>query len=464
MPSIDTTACAGRRGPRRQRVRSRWRKAAELQRAQRRHRHAGDRALHLRRLQFLPAGRPLAVAPEGRRAGRRTRLPRRLLGSPGLARPLRLAAEFTRRQSEQQAVQRRARQLHAAGGGAGPRPPRLAGHRAADRRCRPRRWWMWRSAATAAASTPPCSMRPGAPCAAGRPSGRSPRTATAARCTAGENAGETLAARPRGARLHRVPPWTGSAHPPELQRRRLPRRRGASARAQPGGDRRRRPAGRCRRYGCPAEAAGCGQTRSKYSQHQLGGLADLEALALGLLGPILPVRDQPPLQREVALARRERELVVDLVEVAQLHVRVAHDARAGGRRRRARRGARPGRAADRDPSRTRACSVACARLTPLPTSSASSSASARVLPNEAAAKPSTCTPQVALVVEPEGLDLLLRPRRRRVVGPRHQSVARSAWRRPSPISGLRANGSVGLRPSMMSSSRVCTLASAFGWL
>ena len=47
---------------------------------------------------------------------------------------------------------------------------------------------------------------------------------------------------------------------------------------------------------------------------------------------------------------------------------------------------------------------------------------------------------------------------------RVSSAARSAARSSAPISGLPANGSVGLRACTMSSSRVCTLPSAFGWL
>ena len=42
--------------------------------------------------------------------------------------------------------------------------------------------------------------------------------------------------------------------------------------------------------------------------------------------------------------------------------------------------------------------------------------------------------------------------------------ARSALRSSAPISGLAANGSLGLRASMMSSMRVCTMPSDFGWL
>ncbi|CAM5797414.1 hypothetical protein RFUL19S_04786 [Rhizobacter fulvus] len=47
---------------------------------------------------------------------------------------------------------------------------------------------------------------------------------------------------------------------------------------------------------------------------------------------------------------------------------------------------------------------------------------------------------------------------------RRQSASRSWARSFSPSSGLCANGSVGLRGVMMSSSRTCTLPSDLGWL
>ena len=53
---------------------------------------AGDRAVHLGRLQFLSAGRPLAVQPQGHCGGgwrRGAGLPRELLGLHRLGRPLR---------------------------------------------------------------------------------------------------------------------------------------------------------------------------------------------------------------------------------------------------------------------------------------------------------------------------------------------------------------------------------------
>ena len=53
---------------------------------------------------------------------------------------------------------------------------------------------------------------------------------------------------------------------------------------------------------------------------------------------------------------------------------------------------------------------------------------------------------------------------RRRSGEAVRSLARKAARSSAPISGLPANGSVGLLACMMSSRRVCTLPSAFGWL
>jgi len=50
------------------------------------------------------------------------------------------------------------------------------------------------------------------------------------------------------------------------------------------------------------------------------------------------------------------------------------------------------------------------------------------------------------------------------IGTSRTHYARKACFNSSPSSGLSAKGSVGLRPSMMSSSRVCTEASALGWL
>ena len=47
---------------------------------------------------------------------------------------------------------------------------------------------------------------------------------------------------------------------------------------------------------------------------------------------------------------------------------------------------------------------------------------------------------------------------------KNQSTALSAARNPSPTSGLCENGSVGFRPNITSSNRVCTLPNALGWL
>ena len=54
----------------------------------------------------------------------------------------------------------------------------------------------------------------------------------------------------------------------------------------------------------------------------------------------------------------------------------------------------------------------------------------------------------------------------RLLGARSRRLgqARNAARSSTPISGLPANGSVGFLACTMSSSRVCTLASDFGWL
>ena len=94
---------------------------------------AGRRALHLRGLQLVPAGRPLAVRPEGRSVGGRPRLPRRLLGPARLEGPLR-EPRVHATPGRAAGQQRRALQLHAAGRRRRPRPHRLAARRA--RRCR----------------------------------------------------------------------------------------------------------------------------------------------------------------------------------------------------------------------------------------------------------------------------------------------------------------------------------------
>ena len=48
--------------------------------------------------------------------------------------------------------------------------------------------------------------------------------------------------------------------------------------------------------------------------------------------------------------------------------------------------------------------------------------------------------------------------------PNQIHAARKACLSSCPSSGLSANGSVGLRPSITSSIRVCTVASALAWL
>ncbi len=98
--------------------------------AQRRDRAAGGRALHLRRLRLLPAGRPLAIEAQGRPERGRARLPRRLLGPARLEGPLR-QRRLHRPPGRAAGEQRRALQLHAAGRGRRPGPQGLAGHRRA---------------------------------------------------------------------------------------------------------------------------------------------------------------------------------------------------------------------------------------------------------------------------------------------------------------------------------------------
>ena len=115
---------------RRRRSRRRRRSPPTPARRERRDRAAGGRALHLRRLQLLPAGRPLAVEAEGRPERGRARLPRRLLGPARLEGPLR-QRRLHRPPGRAAGEQRRALQLHAAGRGRRPRPHGLAGHRGA---------------------------------------------------------------------------------------------------------------------------------------------------------------------------------------------------------------------------------------------------------------------------------------------------------------------------------------------
>ena len=93
---------------------------------------AGGRALHLRGLQLLPAGRPLAVEAQGRPGRGRARLPRRLLGPARLEGPLR-QRRLHRPPGGAAGEQRRALQLHAAGRRRRPGPQGLAGHRHAAR-------------------------------------------------------------------------------------------------------------------------------------------------------------------------------------------------------------------------------------------------------------------------------------------------------------------------------------------
>ena len=140
------------------------------------------------------------------------------------------SAAFTARQAEQQARERRALQLHAAGRGRRPRPQGLAGHRhAARQRGRPRRsTCCWRAKASASP----------------RPSPRRPLTEAARRLLGGHRAGprhrrqgrrerrRDAAARLRGARL---PDRAGlvAAQPARRSPSSSSCRRGADAAARP---------------------------------------------------------------------------------------------------------------------------------------------------------------------------------------------------------------------------------------
>ena len=133
-----------------------------LHRRQPARRRAGGRALHLRRLQLVPAGRPLALDAEGRPVGRRPRLPRRLLGSPRLEGPLR-QRRLHGAPGGAAGEQRRALQLHAAGRRRRPRPHRLVAGaaRSPARGQRRRSTSRWRTEAIA--SSPPSTPAAGAP-------------------------------------------------------------------------------------------------------------------------------------------------------------------------------------------------------------------------------------------------------------------------------------------------------------
>ena len=87
---------------------------------------AGGRALHLGRLQLVPAGRSLAVEAQGRPDGGRPRLPRRLLGPARLEGPLRQRRVHAA-PGGAAGDQRRPLQLHAAGRRRRSRPHRLVG-------------------------------------------------------------------------------------------------------------------------------------------------------------------------------------------------------------------------------------------------------------------------------------------------------------------------------------------------
>ena len=206
---------------------------------------AGGRALHLRRLRLLPAGRPLAVEAQGRSGRGRPRLPRRLLGPARLEGPLR-QRRLHRPPGGAAGEQRRALQLHAAGRGRRPGPQGLAGHRHAARpAARPRRsTCCWRAKATG-------SPRPW------RRRRRSPKRLAAywavteqghvTAVKAGENRGVTLQHDYVVRDYQTVPAWSARsrrAAGPRLPAAGAGRCGGASARGQPGrGRRRQRPAG-----------------------------------------------------------------------------------------------------------------------------------------------------------------------------------------------------------------------------